>query len=197
MEKSQSIKNIALALVKFHKVIGKINKDSTNPFFKKKYCSLPNILDAIKDPLQEAGLCFSQHPQGQDELETLLIHADSGEFLQSSYHIAPVKNDPQALGSAITYARRYALGAILGLTIDEDDDANAATQPGKQALSDTHVSNNGVELPWLNEGTKEFDGAVKKLKAGTTSLDKIRKAFKVSKAIEIKLNELIQQPANN
>lgn len=187
MEKSQSIKNIALALVKFHKLIGKIGKDSTNPFFNKKYCSLPNILDAIKEPLQEAGLCFSQHPQGQDELETLLIHAESGEYLQSSYNISPIKKDPQALGSAITYARRYALGAILGLTIDEDDDANAATQPEKKK------EEKKPELPWLNENSKEFTGAVEKIKAGKSNIEALKAYFRLSKAIEEKINTLTKQ----
>jgi hypothetical protein len=194
MEKSPSIKEIASALIIFHKHIGKISKDSTNPFFKKKYCSLPNILDAIKEPLQEAGLCFSQHPQGKDELETLLIHAASGEYMQSSYNISPIKMDPQSVGSAITYARRYALGAILGLTIDEDDDANAATKPEAKQQG-VKVNGNGTELPWLNEGTKEFDGAIQKIKAGKSSMEAVKKFFKVSKEIENKINEATKQAA--
>jgi hypothetical protein len=192
MEKSASIKNIATALVKFHKSIGKIGKDSTNPFFKKKYCSLPNILDAIKEPLQEAGLCFSQHPSGKDELETLVIHADSGEYLQSSYHIAPVKDDPQALGSAITYARRYALGAILGLTIDEDDDANAAS--GKaNGTNGNHTPLPPVKPLLTDKAFKQGLDRIIKGEAGV--YDSIIKTFTVTPEQQKQMNNALKQPA--
>ena len=119
MEKSESIKNIAIALVKFHSEVGKVAKSSTNPFFKSSYASLPNILDVIEEPLSVAELSFIQFPSGENGLTTILMHT-SGEYLQESYTMKPAKNDPQGLGSAITYQRRYALGAILGLNIDED-----------------------------------------------------------------------------
>lgn len=152
MEKSQSLKNISLALLKFHGAVGKIVKDASNPFFSNatkqaKYATLSNIQDAIRQPLQDAGLTYVQFPDGDNGLTTILMHADSGEFIQATYvmHPAPSydkeKNkagevvwrsdayvSPQGLGSAITYARRYALGAILGLNIDDDDDGNAASK---------------------------------------------------------------------
>ena len=124
MEKSASIKNLALALCQFQGKMESISKDSDNPFYKSKYASLSTILHHIQKPLVESGLCFSQMP---DELglTSILIHAETGEFLQARYTLTPVKSDHQSVGSAITYARRYALGAILGLNIDEDDDGNA------------------------------------------------------------------------
>jgi len=133
MNKSESIKNLSAALAKFHGLVGKIKKDAKNPFFKSTYASLANILDGIQSPLQESGLVFSQFPTDQNGLSTVLIHAESGEWMESTY-IMPVakQNDPQAVGSAITYARRYALASILGLNIDEDDDGNAAAQKPKQ-----------------------------------------------------------------
>jgi len=129
METSDSIKNIGAALLNFHAEMGVIAKEDTNPFFKNKYASLPVILSAIKEPLQKAGLVFVQFPTGENEMTTTLIHPESGEFMRGTFKMTPAKNDPQGQGSVITYQRRYALGAILGLNIDEDDDGNSASTP--------------------------------------------------------------------
>lgn len=141
MERSDSIKEIANALCEFQKKVGKIKKDSNNPFFKSKYASLANILDVIQSPLSECGLSITQMPTGENELETILMHI-SGEYISSTYSMRPSKNDPQGVGSCITYQRRYAIGAILCLNIDDDDDANIASgntaqkeQPRKTASS--------------------------------------------------------------
>jgi len=131
MQTSESIKNIAAALLKFDEAVSKIAKGEENPFFKNKYAALPNILDAIKQPLIDAGLTVKQFPEGDHQLTTLIIHAESGEYIESTYTMHPAKNDPQGEGSRITYQRRYALGAVLGLNIDEDDDGNKASQPYK------------------------------------------------------------------
>lgn len=184
MEKSTSIKSIAKALITFHVKVDKIGKDASNPFFKSKYASLSNILDAINDPLNESGLSFTQFPTGDNGLTTVLMHADSGEYIQADYTMKPVKDDPQGKGSVITYQRRYALAAILGLNIDEDDDANHATHGGKTPTE--AVENN---KPWLNESMPEFAGAVAKIKAGKSSVKALREFFKISKQIEEKLNQ--------
>jgi len=126
MNKSPEIKELAKALATFHAQVGKVKKEAQNPFFKSKYASLSNILDVIAEPLQKAGLVFSQFPD-EFELTTILIHTESGQYLEASYAMPVAKeNDPQAVGSAISYARRYAIGAILCLNIDEDDDAEKA-----------------------------------------------------------------------
>src|SRR5882672_10687906 len=129
MQKSDSIKNLAGALVAFQMKCDKIKKDATNPYFKTKYASLSHIQEEIQIPLAESGLCISQHPSVSNTLETLLMHAESGEFLLSDFDIHPVPEyskekdrdgkitwrsedyhyTPQSLGSAITYAKRYAL----------------------------------------------------------------------------------------
>jgi hypothetical protein len=184
MEKSSSIQNIAKALITFHVKVEKIKKDATNPFFHSKYASLSNILEAIQTPLLESGLAFTQLPSGEDGMITLLMHAESGEYIQSDYIVKPVKSDPQSKGSAITYQRRYALCSVLGLNIEEDDDGNAATGNTYQKQAKNGSAN---DLPWLNEGTKEYDGAVVKLKAGTTTIDKIKTVMKISKTTETKL----------
>lgn len=125
MKKSEEIKNISKALALFQAKVEVIDKKAKNPFFKSDYADLPTILEGIRIPLEESELCFSQHPDGE-YLTTILIHYPSGEFFESSQVLKPVKNDPQAQGSAITYARRYAIGSILGLSIDKDDDAEKA-----------------------------------------------------------------------
>jgi hypothetical protein len=123
MEKSTSITNIAKALCEFQGAVETIKKTETNPFFKSKYASLADILNIIRQPLADNGLSFVQFPKGKYCLETMLMHT-SGEWLSESYEMTPTKNDPQGAGSVITYQRRYALGAILGLNIDEDNDGN-------------------------------------------------------------------------
>ena len=126
MERSESIKNLAIALSKFQGSVGKVVKDATNPFFKSKYATLSNILDVISKPLSENGLAVSQLPVSENGLTTILMH-ESGEFIMETYQMKPVKNDPQGIGSSITYQRRYALGAVLGLNIDDDDDGTSAS----------------------------------------------------------------------
>lgn len=126
MERSESITKIAAAIGDFQKKVGKIKKASNNPFFKSKYASLADILDVIQEPLAESGLSILQMPVEEYKLQTILLHT-SGEYISSTYTMIPVKNDPQSIGSCITYQRRYAIGAILCLNIDEDDDGNKAT----------------------------------------------------------------------
>lgn len=181
MEKSNSIVNLSKALITFHVKIGKIKKDAKNPFFKSSYASLSNILDTINEPLIESGLSFSQFPTGEFGLTTILLHGDSGEFIQSTYEMKPVKDDPQGRGSVITYQRRYALASVLGLNIDDDDDANAASIPANNRTSETD------DKKWLNKDMPEFAGAVEKIRAGKSSIDALRKFFKISKTVEAEL----------
>jgi hypothetical protein len=113
-------------------MVGRISKDAKNPFFKSNYASLPHIITEVADPLEKAGLILSQFPNG-DGLTTMLIHAESGEFISATYTLQVVRqNDPQAQGSAISYARRYAITSVLNLAIS-DDDAEAAMRPVRQA----------------------------------------------------------------
>lgn len=186
--KSESIKGIAGALGAFQGSMDKISKDATNPFFKSKYATLSNILDAIQQPLYEAGLTFTQFPVNEHGLTSLLIHMETGEYMQATYSMVPSKNDPQGIGSAITYMRRYALGAILGLNIDDDDDANAASTPAKEAKKDDDGR------AWLNENTQQWTDAIKFLTNGGT-IEKIETKYKLSKPNKAKLIEATLQTA--
>ncbi|CAI8739323.1 recombinase [Bacillus pseudomycoides] len=130
MNRSESIVELAKALVKFNSEVNKIAKDADNPFFKNNYATLDTIIDEIRPILSKNGLSIMQIPSGDGQnvtLKTLLIH-ESGEWLESDeLTMKPVKNDPQAVGSCITYARRYSLAAFLSLNTGEDDDGNSAT----------------------------------------------------------------------
>jgi hypothetical protein len=139
MKKSESIKELAAALSKAQGAFDHAKKDVINAFFKSKYADLANCIDAAKKPLLENGLSVTQiidvSESGGMVLETMLMHI-SGEWISGSYPIAPLKGDPQAYGSCIQYARRYAFSAITGIAADDDDgnDASVNTYSSKPSL---------------------------------------------------------------
>lgn len=176
MTHSESIANIAKALSLFHIKVETIKKDANNPFFKSTYASLSNILDSIKEPLMESGLSIAQFPHKERTLITLLMHGESGEWIESFYEMTPVKDDPQGRGSVLTYQRRYALSAILLLNIDDDDDGNASSYVGQKTEA--------IGLPWLNDHTDAFNRAKEKIRSGEITLDVVKQHYKISKKIE-------------
>ena len=132
MKQSESINNLAAALVKAQAEMGGAVKDSANPFFKSKYADLTSVVRAVKEPFAKHGLAYTQFPicsDGAVGVVTRLIH-ESGEWLEAEYTLPMVKADPQAAGSAITYARRYALQAMAGIPT-ADDDAESAMIRGE------------------------------------------------------------------
>jgi hypothetical protein len=147
MEHSESITNLAKSLVEFQGKVKDPAKDKDNPFFKSKYVGLDSLLDAVRPVLSACGLSFIQSPSGNGQdisITTLLMHT-SGEWLQSDpFTLRATKNDAQGTGSAVTYARRYSLSSILGVSWDDDDDANRcvgkttkSSQNGNQAQKST------------------------------------------------------------
>ena len=130
MNRSESIKELSIALAKFNGEISSIAKDAKNPFFKSDYVTLDALIKETRPLLQKHGLSVLQFPSGDGNLislTTMLLH-ESGEYIESApISMKPVKNDPQAAGSLITYIRRYSYQAILSLNTGEDDDGNQAT----------------------------------------------------------------------
>lgn len=125
------INELASALAKAQSEMIHAGKSAANPFFKSKYADLPSIMDAARPSLTKNGLSVAQFPDidenGKIFLVTQLSHS-SGQWMRSWYPVKPVKDDPQGLGSATTYARRYSYGCITGVVAtDEDDDGNAAS----------------------------------------------------------------------
>lgn len=126
---SSEIKDIAAALAKAQNEIRAARKDKNNPFFKSKYADLTEVWDACRDALSANGLAVTQTTAFEGErivLVTTLMHI-SGQWVRGFYPLNPVKNDPQSTGSATTYARRYALSAMVGIVTEEDDDGNKAS----------------------------------------------------------------------
>lgn len=108
-----------------------VKKANTNPAFKSKYADLAGVVEAVVPALNEAGIAYMQLPTNDGELvgvTTILIH-ESGATCTGTLHMKPAKADPQGVGSAITYARRYALLAITGAAPEDDDGAAASTKP--------------------------------------------------------------------
>lgn len=135
MDKTESIIKLALALCKFNSEVLSISKDAKNPFFKSDYVTLDKLILATRELLQKNGLSVLQMPlskeTGEIGIQTILLH-ESGEYIQSQpLFMKPVKNDPQAAGSLITYLRRYSYQSILNLNTGEDDDGEMATKASK------------------------------------------------------------------
>jgi hypothetical protein len=171
MNKSATIGELAKALICFHVKVDSIKKDAKNPFFKSTYASLPNILEAINKPLNESGLALTMFPYGEHELYCLLIHADSGEWVESIYSMKPVRDTPQEKGSCLTYQRRYCISSILNLQIDDlmlDDDANAASEDNRE---------------WLNKNNDSFKKALAYLQNGG-DISIIEKKYRISKEVK-------------
>jgi hypothetical protein len=135
MKTSESITKIAEALTKAQAAMKPALKDSRNPHFNSKYADLTSVWDAIRTPLTDNGLSVLQlvgtNEAEKTTLTTRLLHV-SGEWIESTWAIPIGKQDPQGLGSALSYARRYALAAAVGV-VQDDDDANAAMPVQKQA----------------------------------------------------------------
>lgn len=122
------MKELTTALAKAQGQMTFAVKDSKNPHFGNRYADLASVWDAIRKPLTDNGLSITQTVDTINEkmvLVTTLWHA-SGESIASRYPIQPLKSDPQGLGSAISYARRYSISALVGV-VQDDDDGNAAS----------------------------------------------------------------------
>ena len=140
MEKSESIKNLAVAMCKAQGEMGGAHKGANNPFFKSKYADLSSVVEAVKEPFASNGLSYVQFPINDGDkigVETMLMH-DSGEWLINSFTVKASKQDAQGAGSVITYCRRYGLQAVAGIP-SEDDDGNASSSnnlPAKPTKND-------------------------------------------------------------
>ncbi len=123
------------ALLEFQKAAPSLHKDAKNPHFGNAYLSLDGLLAKIRPALNKQGLLVIQSPtlfESFPALRTRIIHAETGEFFEDVMPLAAQQQTPQAQGSAITYARRYSLMAMLGLVADDDDDGNASEADAKK-----------------------------------------------------------------
>jgi len=172
MKQSESIKELATALCLAQAEMGGAVKDSKNPFFKSSYADLTSVIKVVKEPFANHGLSFIQLPVANENyvgVTTMLLHK-SGEWLQSEYMLPITKRDPQAAGSAITYARRYALQSLCGIPAVDDDAESSMlrTQDAGQGMSLEGVANQPASEP-----KKRIDKALmqKSLSALVTAYD--------------------------
>lgn len=178
--RSESIKELATALSKCQGKMESASKDAANPFFKSRYATLAAVWDACREPMAANGLSVVQLPEVSEEcvkLETILMHT-SGEYISSTLVMRPVKNDPQGLGSCITYARRYALASVVGVS-PEDDDGNGATMPNRKAAPPAKETEQSPPSPAETQSEAAMKvGHIEALcKANDIDLEKVRAFF--------------------
>lgn len=153
---SENINELASALAKAQGEMEPASKSIENTFFKSKYADLAAIVAAARVPLSKHGLAVIQttdYDGEQISLETMLVHS-SGQWKSSRYPVRPVKNDPQGVVSAITYARRTSYAAMVGVVSeDEDDDGEAASGRPAQAKTETATGpdRKAAATKWGNE----------------------------------------------
>lgn len=136
MLKSEQINELAAALAKAQGQIEGAKKSSSNPFFKSKYADLAECWNTCREALTANGISVIQMPEeinenGRLNITTMLAHS-SGQYIFSTLTMTVTKLDPQAIGSAITYGRRYALAAMVGLAQEDDDGEKAMARQEKR-----------------------------------------------------------------
>lgn len=136
---SETIGELTKGLAKFHSQLKQPKLNSENPFFHKNYLDLTGLQSAVDEAMKGTGLSYIQlvaGSNGQPTVRTVILH-ESGEYISSdTLQLRPDKTNPQGQGSAITYAKRYQLGAMFGISGEADDDGEAATN--HQAQSRTY-----------------------------------------------------------
>lgn len=148
MNKSDSIAALAAALANAQGEMENASKNSQNPHFRSKYADLAEIINTVRPVLAKHGLSVTQFPSFDGTLahvETIIAH-QSGEWMSGTTSSPVQKADPQGIGSATTYLRRYSLAAVCNLA-QEDDDANAASKAPKQSAQAPKVAPKPAPAP--------------------------------------------------
>ena len=147
LKMSQSIEKLAAALALAQSKMRPAVKDKENPFFKSTYADLASVWESCRVPLTENGLSVVQLPTlsaGKMVLITILMHS-SGQYIRGEYPVVPLKTDPQGIGSALTYARRYSLAAMIGASTGEEDDDGESAEGRKHADKKPSVAGKPVK----------------------------------------------------
>ena len=193
MNKSESIKTLAPALLKAQEEMGNAKKGATNPFFKSKYADLNSVREAVIPALNSNGISILQPTttiEGRPFVETILLH-ESGEWISSLTEIICNKqNDAQSHGSGLSYARRYAISSIMNIGASDDD--------GQDAVKPNHnITVNESNKPWLNKFEKDgstitelWQKAKINIEAGKVTMEQIKAKYIVSKVHQQELQSL-------
>jgi hypothetical protein len=135
MTQTKQPETLAAAMAAAFGAIEAATKGANNPHFKTKYADLTSVIEAIKPPLVANGLFFTQHPSPNErgvEIETILHHRCGETYSLGSLFVPADRGNAQGFGSALTYARRYALVTAFGVPVEDDDGNAAAAAPPKQ-----------------------------------------------------------------
>lgn len=143
------------------KEIGKATKNATNPHFKNKYVDINALIETVETILLNKGLVLLQ-PIENGKVYTRIVDAESKEMIES-YIDLPIGGTPQAMGSAITYFRRYTLQSLLSMQA-QDDDGQLASQPQRKELIDN----------------TRFEKALETIKQGTYTVEKLKASFELT-----------------
>lgn len=196
LKKSENIQNLSKAMAEFQKSIKQPLKDANNPFFKKPYVPLENVVEAITKAGSPLGISFMQFASsdetGSVEVATLVMHS-TGEYIEfPPVRMKPESNKPQAVGSAITYAKRYALSAIFGITSDKDDDGNEATGLNTQVEQQQQQQ---PKQPTQDDATVKIEKYWTELEKLGVDVTEVKKYLcdkhKVGKLVDIPVTQLL------
>ena len=182
MEKSETIGKLTLALSKVQAQLKPAKENSKNPFFKSSYADLGAVWDSVRKLLAENELAIIQMPTDVGGLTTILSHS-SGEYISSTMYI-PSKEDAHGVGSAISYARRYALASVVGV-VTGDDDGNGAVKGTPNA------SKKSTSKPKLTDA--QYKSMMKAIEDGKGSVVEQKMAgYTMTKTQEEKLNKILK-----
>lgn len=184
---SEAIDKLIPALIKARGQFAAAVKGKTNPHFKSAYAPLDEVVEAVTPALLENGIYPTQQTEAVDAgiiLHTRFLHT-SGQWIGSTYPLHPVKADPQGEGSALTYARRYALMALAGIAPADDDDGEKAVQA---AAWQEHIEATDVQA-WIDtitgcdliERLEKMGGEIAKTNLSAAAKLKLRTAFAAQK----------------
>lgn len=187
MEKSESIKELACALNKAQGEMQKAHKKSENPYFNSSYANLSEVLTCVKEAFTSNGLSFTQMPSfdsGIAYVETLIMH-NSGEWISSIAGSPLSKQNPQGIGDATTYLRRYSLAAVAGLA-QQDDDGNSNSSNDEPKASDDNKE-------WYNEKMlNDHHDHIMKMKGEGKNALQIIKEMRVNYKVANKYEKIIE-----
>lgn len=172
------MESLGKKLIALQEKLKPVLKDGTNPHFNSKYATLSSTIEAVRPLLSELGLSLLQ-PIIDGKVLTL-IQDDKGESIRSEIKLPELSN-PQQLGSAITYYRRYTLTSLLALEV-EDDDGNGADTP-KQPNQTTKKQPQQNTLPLLEFNSENYDKVAKYMQGGG-SITEVKKKYTLTNEIE-------------
>lgn len=171
------MKQLLSALCEAKKEIGAITKDSKNPFFKSNYFDINKLIQQVEPILSKHKLVLLQ-PITNGQVLTQIYHVDTGDVVGSSMTLIEL-NDPQKMGSQITYYRRYTLQSLLALEA-EDDDGNSASGKVKQKPAPKQKP---AEKQLLKEGTPQFANCIEAMVNKGKTLTDIEQHYRLTDAV--------------